>query len=128
MILRNQGSIPSESRHLVLLSKDYLSSQWSNYERALALKTARDRIVPVLIDDVSADQLPPMWRTSALIDATAGSEGALKEIEKKNTRRQPLGGDRSRPAARGKGRQFRFPSCANGSRKDDLHATSGVPA
>jgi predicted nucleotide-binding protein len=73
-ILRSIENALEQSRYFVLvISPDYLSSQWSNFEMGVAL--GRDpalrarRILPILVKNVDRSALPPAIASMHGVDA-----------------------------------------------------------
>lgn len=75
----------ASSAVLLLISPEYLSSEWGNYERALALKVAQEtgkRVLPVLISKVDTSSLPASLRRLVMLDATEGIEQVAMAVQK----------------------------------------------
>ena len=83
-VVRIEQAMAKSDLILLLLSSEYRSESFANYERALAIKLAREpigvRVVPVLVPGASWNALPPSLRSYQALKADESIEEVAERV------------------------------------------------
>jgi len=78
-----EKALAASANIVLLVSNKYLDSKWSNFERAIALKTSQQtnsRLIPVVIDKISIERLPLQWDKLQVVQAIGGADDVVQKV------------------------------------------------
>lgn len=85
-VLAIEKAISSCDAVLLLLSENYFTSEWPQYEWATAVRASRVShlpVIPVLLDHKAGNLMPGLLRSLVYVDASAGIEDAIPVIQQR---------------------------------------------